>query len=110
MMKRINLFRLIMISLVIMSSTELTQAKAVQPQELQQKGVESQEQQDAVACYHRGVELYRAGRYKQAVEAFQQAIRLKPDFAAAHHGLGYVYDELGEYKKALQSYQRAIEL
>jgi Flp pilus assembly protein TadD len=102
-MKRINLFWPIMFLLAFISPTELTQAKDVQPKELQQKGVESQELQDAVAYYLQGVQHYKAGRYNEAVEAFQQAIRLKPDYSAAHHGLGYVHDELGQYKKALES-------
>ena len=37
-----------------------------------------------------GISLDRSGRPKEAIAALREAIRLKPDYAAAHHGLGNV--------------------
>jgi hypothetical protein len=45
-MKRIDLFKLIVIFLAIMAPTRLTQARGVQLQELNGKGAESQELHD----------------------------------------------------------------
>ena len=43
-------------------------------------------------------------RYKESKEAYQQAIRLKPDFAEAHYGLGRTYLMLGDRDGALEEY------
>ena len=51
-----------------------------------------------------GVVYRRLGRYQEAVEAFKQAIRLKPDYANAHYNLGVTYFLLGDTSSALQEY------
>jgi TonB family protein len=43
---------------------------------------------------------YGTGSYRQAVKAFETAVRLKPDFAAAHYGLGLSYLEVGDKRSA----------
>ena len=43
-------------------------------------------------------------RYKESNDAYQQAIRLKPDFAEAHYGLGRTYLMLGDRDGALEEY------
>lgn len=42
-----------------------------------------------------GITYVSLGRYKEAVEAYKQAIRLAPNFALAHSDLGNVYNDLG---------------
>lgn len=50
------------------------------------------------------------GNYQEAIEAFKQCIRLKPDLAEAHIGLGLAYDELGRYLEAIEPYKQTIRL
>src|SRR6266704_358639 len=47
---------------------------------------------------------------EQAVQAFQEAIRLQPDLAEAHLRLGMAYAALDKKAEAEKSYKKAIEL
>src|SRR2546421_5743345 len=47
---------------------------------------------------------------EQAVQAFQEAIRLQPDLAEAHLRLGMAYAALDKKTEAEESYKKAIEL
>jgi TonB family protein len=47
-----------------------------------------------------GRAYYGTGSYRQAVKAFETAVRLKPDFASAHYGLGLSYMEIGDKRSA----------
>jgi tetratricopeptide (TPR) repeat protein len=49
-------------------------------------------------------------RWQKAVEAFKQAIRLKPDFAEAHYNLGATYHVLGDRGAALQQHTILVTL
>lgn len=51
-----------------------------------------------------------AGRYEEAVQALQEAIKLNPDYALPWNSLGDVYQALGQPQKAIEAYQRAISL
>ena len=50
------------------------------------------------------------GRHQEAVEAFQQAIRLKPNLAQAHYNLCKAYGNLGRYQEAVDAFIQAIRL
>lgn len=50
------------------------------------------------------------GMYKEAIEAYKQAIRIKPDYARAHYGLGFVYLVVGDRGSALNQYKILKEL
>ncbi len=51
-----------------------------------------------------------AGRYEEAVQAFQEAIRLNPKYALPWNSLGDVYNALGNRQQAIAAYQQAIAL
>jgi len=42
---------------------------------------------DAEGYYNLGVDYGKSGRYQEAIEAYKQSIRLKPDHADAHFNL-----------------------
>ncbi len=50
------------------------------------------------------------GSHELAVEAMKTAIRLKPDFAAAHNALAEFYLEMGRYDEAVEALKTAIRL
>lgn len=55
-------------------------------------------------------DLYgRQGNKQKALEEFQQAINLKPDYAHAHHNLAHTYQEMGDFSKAITHYQMALK-
>src|SRR5262249_48912819 len=49
-------------------------------------------------------------QYDQAVDAYQQALKLKPDLAAAYHGLGSAYVNMGRNAEALEYLRAATRL
>ena len=57
-----------------------------------------------------GVALARKGQTDEAISQFQEAIRLKPDFANACYNLGNAFAEKGEIDEAIRQYQEAIRL
>jgi tetratricopeptide (TPR) repeat protein len=50
------------------------------------------------------------GDYRKAIERLHQAIKLRPDYAAAHATLGRVYLKSGNYEDAIVSLERALQL
>jgi tetratricopeptide (TPR) repeat protein len=57
-----------------------------------------------------GYKAYQSRKYDQAVSAYEEAIRLKPDYANAWNNLGAAYYGLGQYQQAISSEQEAIRL
>lgn len=64
----------------------------------------------AEAAYKKGVELGDLTRYGDAVNAYRAAIRLKPDYAAAHFDLGVALAVLGRPHAALREFRATVEL
>jgi tetratricopeptide (TPR) repeat protein len=63
----------------------------------------------------KGKQLYLDDQDDQAVQAFQEALKLDPDLAEAHFRLGLSYEALGkreeseaEYKKAVETYKKYL--
>lgn len=54
--------------------------------------------------------LHRAGKYQEAIEAFKNSIRLKPDFALAYNNLGAAYCDSGLYSEAIVNLKEALRL
>ena len=63
----------------------------------------------------KGKQLYREDQDEQAVQAFQEAVKLDPELAEAHFRLALGYEALGkreeseaEYKKAVETYKKYL--
>lgn len=65
---------------------------------------------DANALYKLGVKYGRASQYVKAIEAFQQAIQIKKDYADAYYGLGHAYGDLGHWQQAVKAYEQVVRL
>src|SRR6266568_3930422 len=65
--------------------------------------------QDAVTYYQQGLTLLSAEQFEDAVKAFSQAIKLKPDYADAYQRLGEAYSQIFEFKKALEAYKLVVQ-
>ena len=48
--------------------------------------------------------------FKEAVEAYNKAISLKPDYADAYYNLGNALKEQGKLEDAIKAYKKAISL
>lgn len=64
----------------------------------------------APSYYHLGLRYLRNDEIDAAIDALHQAVRLQPDYAAAHLFLGLAYTSLGTHHKAEVAYQRATVL
>jgi predicted O-linked N-acetylglucosamine transferase (SPINDLY family) len=53
---------------------------------------------------------FAAGRFEQAVIAYQDALRLRQDFAPVHANLGHLFLSMGRVDEALASCQKALAL
>lgn len=51
----------------------------------------------------------RQRNYEKAIEEFQTAIKLQPNYGDAYHNLGNIYQQINDYEKALTNYQKALE-
>jgi protein involved in polysaccharide export with SLBB domain/tetratricopeptide (TPR) repeat protein len=65
---------------------------------------------DAASYYEIGMGHYESKRFKDAVEAFQQSIRLGSTDPKTYFNLGQAYFSLNRYKEARESYKRAVKV
>jgi tetratricopeptide (TPR) repeat protein len=64
----------------------------------------------AFSYYNRGTAYIHKGEYDNAIEDYNKAIELKPDFAEAYNNRGNTYSDKGEYDNAIEDYNKAIKL
>src|SRR5438128_2557101 len=63
---------------------------------------------DAATCYNLGLAFKYAGRREEACEAFESALRLRPDWADAEYGLGATLYELRREQAALRALRASV--
>jgi tetratricopeptide (TPR) repeat protein len=62
------------------------------------------------AWYNKAWDLFKQSKYNEAIQAYDKAIRLKPDYEDAWFNKGTILDKLGKYDEAIQAYDKAIQL
>lgn len=60
--------------------------------------------------YNQGFVLLGQGRYEAAIQCFDRAITMNPNYAIAWNDRGVAYVELGNYNEALKCFNRALEI
>ena len=65
---------------------------------------------DASLYFMLGTSYSWLEQYDKAISNLAEAIKLKPDYAQAHHNLGVAYNQKGNYDKAIACYNQAIKL
>jgi len=59
---------------------------------------------------NKGISLDNLGHHREAIQSYEQAIRLSPQNARVYNNRGTAYRALGQYDPALKDYDRAIQL
>lgn len=65
---------------------------------------------EAIDQYNRGVDLQDEGQFRQAIAAYDEAIRFDPEFEDAYHNRAICHAALGHYSEAIEDASRALEL
>ncbi len=65
---------------------------------------------DEAAWHNKGNQLANLGRYEEALSAYEEAIRLKPDYETAWFCKGSQLGNLERYEEAIAAYDEAIKL
>ncbi len=60
--------------------------------------------------YEIGYDLLKAGRFLQAIEAFEKAIATEPAHAMAYTNMAYSFRRMGRYERAIELYRKALDL
>ena len=60
--------------------------------------------------YDAGFDLMKAGRFLQAIEAFEKAVAADPTHAMAYTNMAYSFRRVGQHERAIELYEKALEL
>src|SRR6516225_6956010 len=64
----------------------------------------------AVTHCNLGTALFHLGKREGAVAAYQEALRIKPDYAKAHGCLGTALHDQGKHEAAVAAYRAALRI
>jgi len=56
----------------------------------------------------KGIELYKKGRFTEAIYEFEMALSLDPVYAEVYNNIGLAYKRMGETEKAKVNYENAL--
>jgi tetratricopeptide (TPR) repeat protein len=65
---------------------------------------------DAEGYFNRGNACSKAGHYERAIQDFDEAIELDPEYAEAYYNRGLAYMNLKQYEEAIPDFDRFIEI
>ena len=74
------------------------------------EGIAPSEPESATEQFQLGNTHYEAGRWEQAITAYQKAIELDPNYQAAYANLGVTYYQQHQFNLAASQYEKALEL
>src|SRR5687767_11300859 len=65
---------------------------------------------EAQNAFNQGVKLYKAAKYKDAVAAFNRALKAAPKSDEIYNNRGLAYFKMGQHESAIKDYDEALKL
>lgn len=65
--------------------------------------------EELMALYQKAIELLQSGKYKEAIEAYEKILKVRPNDANALYNTACAYSLMGEKKKAVEFLGKAVE-
>jgi protein O-GlcNAc transferase len=82
--------------------------------EIQSESVDEQDETkkeyQALVINNLGIVFEQQGKLKAALEAYQQALSMKPDYTEAHYNLGTFFLQQGKFDVAVECYQQLLKI
>lgn len=72
-------------------------------------GAGGETETNAKTWYNKGSALYDLGKYDEAIVAFDESIRIDPEYKWAWHDKGFALYKLGRHNEAIQAFDEAIK-
>jgi len=62
--------------------------------------------------YHNNIGVFfkHKGLFSKALEEYEKALQLKPDYANGYYNLGMLYYEIGKYEKAREKWETVLKI
>lgn len=57
-----------------------------------------------------GVCFFNQGKYREATDQYNEALRINPNYAEAHNNLGNVFFNQGKYQEATSQYKQTLRI
>ncbi len=57
---------------------------------------------------NKGVVLSRLGKFTDAIEAYDQALKIDPNYSSAWNNKGVALSRMGKYSEAIKAYDQAL--
>ena len=73
-------------------------------------GIDSKAREELTAAFKNATELTQAGKYDEAIAAYNQLIAKSPSIPEAQYNLGYIYRQKKDWPAAEAAYKKALEL
>jgi tetratricopeptide (TPR) repeat protein len=57
-----------------------------------------------------GIALQDQGKLEEAIEAYNKALSIKPDYAEAYNNMGVALQDQGKLEEAIEAYTKALSI
>ncbi|NTV47659.1 MAG: tetratricopeptide repeat protein [Chlorobiales bacterium] len=101
-----QIYRLFLLRTIMQSDDETSSGK----EGAIGKKVLNDDSKDHIAWYKKVFYYFSRGKLELAIETWEQAVQISPDFADGYHELGVAYGAIGRYDKAVEHFEKAISI
>jgi len=65
--------------------------------------------EELIALYQKAIELLQSGKYKEAIEAYEKILKVRPNDATALYNTACAYSLMGDKENAVKSLEKAVD-